>query len=353
MTPETDWGEGELMNKFTHRNKTSVRFVGISAIRISFIVLSTAILLSSHPLFASGQKNGQTLDQCSIALVTKQKLAGVRICDVETVRSLARQGHIYEQNQMGIVSMLAIGPGYDSTEAIHWFERAAEKGYPSAQVNLAAMYINGWGTAPNYGVALRWLLEAANHGCPRAFYNLGLLYQQGLGVRKNPAEALRYFQLGAEGGDSDAQTNLGYMYDQGIGTTQNMSIAAEWYRKAAESGNAFAEYNLADLYLRGQGIAQNDKKAFSLFQQAAAQGETGACIKLGYMYANGRGTEKDLVTAYRWIMAAAIAGDDRGRDLIQAIEPLLSPAQHAQAKMEARKLKTEEPADIVARMLRP
>ncbi len=326
------------------------KFAGGLSLYILRISLSIAC---SYPVFAANQPSSPGLDQCSLAIVTRQPVNSGRICDPKTVRYLAQHGRIFEQNQMGMASMLVIGPGYDPSEALQWFEQAARRGYAPAQVNLAVMYINGWGTAPNYGVALHWLLEAAHQRYARAYYNLGILYQEGQGVTKDPAEALRYFRKGAEAGDSSAQTNLGYMYDSGIGVAKDRQAAVTWYRKAADNGNALAQNNLADLYLRGEGVPQDDATAFRLFEQAAAQGQTGARIKLGYMYSTGRGTAKDLVAAYGWITAASIAGDNRGSDLLRSLGSQLSADQIAQGKENARKLSTEAEGELSARVLQP
>ena len=203
------------MTSFT----TKTAMLAANAIRIvrpiGLSIFAISLGMTGSPLSATDH-NRQESDRCSIAIVAKQDIVTARICDPKAVRKLAQQGRVFEQNQLGMVSMLAIGPGYDPADALKWFERSASKGYAPAQVNLAVMYINGWGTAPNYGVALRWLHEAANQGYARAYYNLGILYQQGQGVTKDPAEALHYFRKGAEAGDPSAQTNLGYMYDSGM-----------------------------------------------------------------------------------------------------------------------------------------
>jgi len=335
------------MNKSKLQALLANQIVGRTAIILALLV--GAILYRT----ASAANRDFSLDQCSLAIVTKHPMGSARICDPATIRTLAKQGHAFEQNQMGMVSMLVVSPDYSPAEALQWFERAARKGYAPAQVNAAVMYINGWGTSPNYGAALQWLHEAARQGYGRAYYNLGILYLQGQGVPKDVAEAARDFLKGAEAGDSNAQTNLGYLYDSGIGVPRDLKTAVQWYTRAADNGNAFAENNLADLYLRGEGLPQDDATAFRLFHQAAAQGETGARIKLGYMYSAGRGTPKDLPTAYSWIMAAATAGDKRGDDLMRSIETQLSPAQLAQAKENARKLNAEGDAQLSAQALQP
>jgi TPR repeat protein len=163
---------------------------------------------------------------------------------------------------------------------------------------------------------------------------------------------MRYFQKGAEGGDTRAQTNVGFLFDHGLGVKQDYVTAATWYRRAAEAGNALAQNNLADLILRGEGIAQSDSEAFQLFEKAAVQGNTGARIKLGYLYANGRGTQKDLQLAYEWILAASLAGDQRGQYLIKPLESALSAAQLRTAQDRAHVLFSNKGASEMAAALK-
>jgi hypothetical protein len=99
-----------------------------------------------------------------------------------------------------------------------------------------------------------------------------------------------------------------------------------------------AQNNLADLYLRGEGLPQNDALAFAWFEKAAASGNTGARIKLGFMYATGRATSKDPESAYAWILAASLAGDQRGLQYLLPLESQLNPGQLQQAKRRAKEL---------------
>jgi hypothetical protein len=279
--------------------------------------------------------------QFSLAVVSKLLANNGKVCDTETVLRLAHQGQVYQQNQLGIASALTLGPDYKADEALRWFQKAALNGYAPAQVNLAVMYANGWGTPRNYGVALQWLKAASEQHYAVADYNLGLLYMQGTGVRRDYSEALRWFQTAAEGGDSWAQTNLGYLFDQGLGVPANAATAAFWYGKAAHAGNALGKFNLGDMYLRGEGVAQSDIEAFRWFQEAADQGHTGARIKLAYMYAQGRGTKRDLEYAYVLLTAASEAGDKRGNELLLSLEHRLSPSQLVAARMRASRLQSK------------
>lgn len=259
-------------------------------------------------------------------------------CEQQAIAELAHSGHAYAQNQMGIESALVLSSNRTIQDARRWFEMAAEQGYLPAQVNLAVLYLNGWGTPQNYGAALYWLQAAAEKGDPRAHTNLGILYLKGWGVRQDYAEALRNFHFAAELGETGAIVNLGFMADGGLGTVKDYSTAADWYRKAAERGDSLGQNNLADLYLRGEGVQQDDSEAFAWFQKAAAQGHTGARIKLGFLYMMGRGVPKDPESAYVWILAASLAGDQRGQKYLDQLENVLSLVQLAKVRERAEAL---------------
>jgi uncharacterized protein len=299
------------------------RFASLAVIVASLVGVSQLSAQKSSP------------EQCSLAVLSHVVSNKQPVCSSKAVQQMALSGHVFEQNQLGMASMLVIGPEYSENEALKWFERAAQRGYAPAQVNLAAMYLNGWGTPMNYALALHWLHAAADQGFPRAYYNLGVIFLNGQGVHQDYAQAFRWFQKGAEANDSDAQTNLGYLYDQGLGCQHSAGKAVLWYRKAADAGNALGENNLADMYLRGEGVPQNNDEAFRLFQKAAIQGSTGARIKLGYMYANGLGVKKDPQAAYAWISAASMAGDRRGDYLIPALKELLTAQQISTASQKS------------------
>ena len=299
---------------------------------------AAVMLLSAGAVGESGSDAGNR--QCSLALVTKDVGTKGNICDEKVVRARAKGGQVFEENQLGIASVLAISPDYKVNEAKDWFERAARQGYAPAEVNLAVMYANGWGTAQNYGAALEWLHRAADQHFARAYYNLGVLYLGGKGVPQDYAEALKWFRLGAEAGDSSAETNLGYMYDRGLGVAADVKEAAIWYAKAADAGNPLAQNNLGDMYLHGIGVQQNDLLAFSYFRKAAEQGHTGARIELAYMYAQGRGTRKDMEAAYAWVSAAVVAGDNRGKELMGELQAKLKSDQKKRAESKAKEVLT-------------
>ena len=247
-------------------------------------------------------------------------------------------GAAYSENKQGIAAIIS-SPG-DLKKAKRWFEKAARRGYAPAQVNLAMMYLQGWGVARNDGTALYWLTLATQQGQPMALFDLGQFYLKGCGVRQDYAEALRLFQEAARKGNPAAEVNIGFMYDVGLGVPRDRAVAAEWYHKAAEAGEPAGEFNLGDLYAQGEGVTQNDRVAFEWFQKAAEQGHRQAQAVVGHMYAAGRGTPKDLESAYAWIAAAQSEGEPHIQDppSLAEIECQLSLEAIQRAKGRARVL---------------
>ena len=253
---------------------------------------------------AAPQKQINDSAPCPSADVARSNLQ-TRGSDTKVIE--AGTGTAYSENKHGIAAMNG-SPG-DLKAAHNWFQRAARRGYAPAQVNLAMMYLQGWGVVRSDSAALYWLTLAAKQGQPVGLFDLGQLYFRGCGVRQDYAEAFRLFQDAARTGDAAAEVNIGYMYDEGLGVPRDRAMAVDWYRKAAQAGEPAGEFNLGDLYAQGEGVAQDDSIAFEWFQKAAAQGHRKAQAMVGFMYAAGRGTPKDLEAAYAWIAAAQSEGE--------------------------------------------
>ena len=95
------------------------------------------------------------------------------------------------------------------------------------------MYERGNGVAQDYAEALKWYRKAADRGFPPAEVNLGVWYETGKGVAQDLAEAVNLYRKAAEQGFAVAQNNLGSMYFRGLGVPKNLVQAYLWYTLAA------------------------------------------------------------------------------------------------------------------------
>lgn len=171
---------------------------------------------------------------------------------------------------------LAEGPqtAATDTEAVRWFEKASDMGYPQAMRALAFMYSAGRGVGRTDEARAHDLyLRAAQKGDAYAMYNLGVRYLNGRGASLNPAEALTWFGQAAKEGFPPSMTALGRMYVEGRpGVPKNPTLAKEWFEKAAAADDAEAMHSLGLMYLRGMGIERNRAKAAIWFDKAASLG---------------------------------------------------------------------------------
>lgn len=120
-------------------------------------------------------------------------------------------------------------------EAYRIWQTLAEQGYLNAQINLGAMYDMGNGVLEDPVKAIKWYRKAALQGNSAAQYNLGLMYATGRGVPQNTKEAAAWYQKAAEQGFAEAQYHLGMIYATIEGTTKDKNVAIDWLYKAGLS----------------------------------------------------------------------------------------------------------------------
>ena len=98
-------------------------------------------------------------------------------------------------------------------------------------------YFTGHGVAKDETEAVRWYQLAADQGLSQAQFNLGYAYDVGQGVRQDHTQAFKWYRLAAAQGLVGAQFNLGLMYDTGKGVPQDDVQAYLWFTLAAERSN--------------------------------------------------------------------------------------------------------------------
>lgn len=90
----------------------------------------------------------------------------------------------------------------DYQRAGYWLQRAAEHGYPEAQMKMGLLYKNGWGVPKNYDEAIYWVRMSADQRFPRGLYELALIYKE----KDELMEANYWFNLAYQYGDSELKT---------------------------------------------------------------------------------------------------------------------------------------------------
>lgn len=87
----------------------------------------------------------------------------------------------------------------DYATAAEFLKTLAMQGDVQAQFNLGSLYMEGKGVTQDHAAAATWFGKAARQGNALAQYNLGVLYREGLGIDADPARAWLWFEIAASG----------------------------------------------------------------------------------------------------------------------------------------------------------
>ncbi len=218
--------------------------------------------------------------------------------------TLASDGDVRSQSKMSILYATGRGVPRDAREARRWAEAAIEQGSVEGMFVMGQLIATG-AVAGSDSDALAWFQRAAELGHAPAQGKLGVRTILGRGIDPDVDQGLIWLTEAAQAGASDALTNLGLIYLTGFdGVPKDTQVAVTSLEAAAAAGNRVAQYNLGAMYANGDGLPQDSGKAQELFAAAAEQGLRQAQFALGLMF-SGDGAQADFARANRWFRAAA------------------------------------------------
>lgn len=212
----------------------------------------------------------------------------------------------------------------NSEERLKWIQKALEKEYIDAYVDLGIFYQSDE-KYEDLEKAQQSYYQAAQLGNPEGMNGLALIYYN-MPDNKGDEQAFRWFSKSADLGDSFGLYYLAVMYENGFGTNIDKQKAWDLYLASADQKFSLAYRKIAQLIEEGEAPAsftgreleyyikaaerndidaihdvirflENDpdrqKELFSWCQRGA-QLNDGKCIcKLGKLYFYGMGTEMD------------------------------------------------------------
>lgn len=155
----------------------------------------------------------------------------------------------------------------------YWSDRLAKNGHPEALIELGNYYMYDC-KDPEWG--LYWYVKAAETGYVGAQLNLAEVYLNGYGgCDKDSVQAFKWMMAAAERGDTIGQNGVGHYYINGIGVRKNYKKGIYWLKKAIKQNSANAKMNLGVCYINGYGVEKDYKKALYWYMEAAKQGHSG------------------------------------------------------------------------------
>lgn len=158
------------------------------------------------------------------------------------LKSLAMQGDVESQRDLGINYLFGSDAPLDLEEAVRWIKEASENGDAKAQHYLADMYDSGNGVERDENKALELYLRSASQGYADSQFRLAQDYLMGWSAA--PQDATKSFEWGTRAalqGHLRAQAWVGMLYDKGFGTQQNRTMAKEWYGRACSNDEDYCK----------------------------------------------------------------------------------------------------------------
>ena len=225
----------------------------------------------------------------------------------------------------------------DIAQALRWYRRSADQGWPGGQYHLARLYLAGTGVAQDEERGLDLIRAAADQNHPESLCDLAGLYAGGVGEpRDDKDRPCQLLLRAAARGCRDAYRPLSHRYQFGLGTERDYVEAAAWLCRAGQSDLTRWGRTDAQLFQAARLDQQADPflVALALYLKAASQSNPAAFAKIGGMYQSGQGVPKKLGTAWCWYTLAAQHGDAGAGAKVSELESRLS----AEELTEARRL---------------
>lgn len=254
-----------ILRKFAPVFSSSLKLMNRILSTICFAFLSLAAFAGIDPASDDARFNGDRcygFGNFETAVKYYQRAVDI---DAKNVRALTRLGSMYKRGlgvkrnyktaldwymkaaatgdgnavfNVGTFFLSGLGVKANTQEAMRWFELASEKGCADADYQLGCLYFAGTNGVPqDYTQALYWYQKAAERRYLAALTNIGYMCCNGLGVVKDSAIGVQWYLYAAKYGSAEAMRNLGYCYMAGDGVDADEAAGIDWYQKAAALGD--------------------------------------------------------------------------------------------------------------------
>ncbi len=241
-------------------------------------ILLLVIFLSGANSFAQG-KNDE-LDAAFIAFDAKQYEKAFPI-----ILKYAKEGNPKAQGTIARMHGNGWGTQKDPREAFYWASRGAQKNDPASQNVIGILNMRGdAGFKQNDSEAIIWFEKAAQQKYMLSLKNLMVIYKRTNNFEKQIYWGTRLFELG----DSFAAVEVSLAYKNFKGEPNHLAKSFEWAMKGALAGNVESINLVGEAYRLGNlGQIKDEKEALRWFTKSAQKGSKSAYYLIGLIYNNG------------------------------------------------------------------
>ena len=235
--------------------------------------------------------------------------------EIDNICERTKKGDANAMNEMGVLYHNGRGVDQSFSNAMAWYEEAADHDNSDAWVNIGILYDFGHGADVNYNHVTSMFIRAASLGNEWAIKNI-FFQSKVKGTNPDFKEVMAWFKEAAELGDAGAMYYVGLLYEVREEEEWDRKEAITWYKKAADLGNADAMYRLGYIHEDGLFTGKRDffEEAMKWYKKAADLGNADAIWRIGI---NIYSKEKKHEEAMKWFRKTAdpdavdeICGDD-------------------------------------------
>ena len=248
----------------------------------------------------------QGLDKAMLNLaLAYYRGVGVKRDEQESMRWFTRAAEKGDPEIQLRVALCMKQLGYNEQYSM-WLEASVAGGCPDAIFEQATRYREGTEVEKNPQKAMELYQRAADLGYPPAQMLLGKMYALGQEVPRDVAKAEPYLRKALEEKVPEAAHIMGILYSIGELKSDNDEEVFKLYYIAAEYGGYVEDvYRVGICYLNGTGVAKDEHEGFLWLEQAAECDHPAAMYAVGQCYEYGKGVQKDQNKAQEWYKKAA------------------------------------------------
>jgi uncharacterized protein len=168
----------------------------------------------------------------------REAWASLKADQTRQLAALAATGDTRSLLGLAYIHLNPDGDAFRPDEAVTLLNRAAEEGSAEAQYELAKLYEQGIGVAPDAERALALYRQSADQNFADAINDLGFLtYQGALGLRPDQQAALTLFERAADLRHPQAMYNFAALIDDGLIETKGPADSANYLYQALRTGS--------------------------------------------------------------------------------------------------------------------
>jgi TPR repeat protein len=177
----------------------------------------------------------------------------------------------------------------DISQAIRWFNIAAENGDIDSMYALGTLHTN----TGNIEEAIKWYTIAITAGDVDSMMALGNFYKD-----TNKEESIKFYTMAAERGNHEARQILKVLSPKL--KKRLPSEPQELEQLAVDKKDVEAMVQLGLMYEKGEHVEKNISKAFKFFSDAASSGNIKSMVQLGLMYEKGINFANGIELPFEW-----------------------------------------------------